>query len=216
MEAGEEKKESRLSKEQKIGFVLLLAFAILVVGLGVLQIRNNMYGHFALNNSIPATLKDQVDTVDALRFRDTDKDTLTDFDELYIYGTSQYIADTDSDGIDDGEEVKSGINPLCAEGTSNCELSPESVAIAINTSTGDIAGSDLEVPAGQMALDLEEAIKDPVQIRQMLLSAGIEQEILNQISDIELMAMITEMMSSSSTINNIQNLNSGLNTSATQ
>lgn len=203
--------ESGLSKEQKIGFVLLLAFAFLAIGLGILQIRNNMYSHFALNNKIPNTLKEQVNTVDALRFRDTDRDGLNDFDELYVYATSPYIPDSDSDGILDGEEIKRGTNPMCAPGQ-DCSLTPEASAVAsANSSTLDSA---LALPAEQPALDLGKAIQDPAQVRQMLISAGVSKDVVNKVSDAELMQMIKEIMSPSSTTGNINLLNN--NTGASQ
>lgn len=209
----EQPAENGLSKEQKIGFVLLLAFAILAIGLGVLQIRNTMYGHFALNNQIPNTLKDQVNTVDALRFRDTDKDGLSDFDELYVYGTSPYLADTDSDGIPDGEEIKRGTNPNCAEGT-DCSLVPEaSVVVAKTSSTLD---ATMAVPAEQPATDLGQAIQDPVQVRKMLIGAGVNKEVVAKFSDAELMKMITEIMTTSTTVDNIKNLNTNFSVTGTK
>ena len=104
-----------LSNEQKIGFSLLLVFALLSVGLGTLHIRNTMYAPLALNNAPPINLKDQVNTVDALRYRDTDYDGLTDFDELYVYDTSPYLYDTFSYGLSDKEVVARGL-PLCPKG----------------------------------------------------------------------------------------------------
>lgn len=204
--------ENGLSKEQKIGFVLLLAFAILAIGLGVLQIRNTMYGHFALNNQIPKVLKDQVDTVDALRFRDTDKDGLSDFDELYVYGTSPYLADTDSDGIPDGEEVKKGLNPNCAEGK-DCSISSDAEVTVSPSSTFDPA---MALPADQPAQDLGKAIQDPVQVRKMLLGAGVSKDVINKFSDADLMKMITEMMNPSSTNSNIKTLNTNLSATGTK
>ncbi|MFA6547633.1 MAG: hypothetical protein WCT11_01660 [Candidatus Magasanikbacteria bacterium] len=201
-----------LSKEQKIGFILLLAFAIFAIGLGILQIRNTMYGHFALNNQIPSVLKDQVNTVDALRFRDTDKDGISDFDELYIYGTSPYLADSDSDGVLDGEEIKKGLNPDCAEGT-DCSFTSEAAVVVTNVSSTD---ASLVVPADQPAADLEQAIQDPVQVRKMLISAGVSQDVVDKFSDIELMKMITEIMAPSSTANNIKSLNTNISVSGTK
>ncbi|MBI4326909.1 MAG: hypothetical protein HY674_16845, partial [Chloroflexi bacterium] len=43
---------------------------------------------------------------------DTDVDGLTDFDELFVYGTNPRLADSDGDGIPDGYEVAHGLNPL--------------------------------------------------------------------------------------------------------
>ena len=43
---------------------------------------------------------------------DTDGDGLLDGDEVNVYHTNPLKADTDSDGFSDGEEVKRGFNPL--------------------------------------------------------------------------------------------------------
>ena len=90
----------------------------------------NWFGYFAnsqqyvqsfrFEQKIPNTLKDQVNTVDALRFRDTDRDGLRIFDELYVYGTSPYIPDSDSDGDLDGEEIKLGKPIRCAPVRIDC------------------------------------------------------------------------------------------------
>jgi len=205
--------ENGLSKEQKIGFVLLLAFAILAIGLGVLQIRNTMYGHFSLNNQIPNVLKDQVNTVDALRFRDTDKDSLNDFDELYVYGTSPYLSDTDSDDISDGDEMKRGLNPNCAEGQ-DCSLTPDAAVIAVNVNS--TLDPSLAMPADQPAMNLGQAIQDPAQVRQMLIGAGVDKNVVNKFSDADLMKMVTEIMNPSSTISNIKNLNTNLSVTGTK
>ncbi|HUU77880.1 MAG TPA: hypothetical protein VMX55_06005, partial [candidate division Zixibacteria bacterium] len=46
---------------------------------------------------------------------DSDGDTLTDFDEINVYGTNPYNYDTDGDFASDGFEVKYGFNPLDPE-----------------------------------------------------------------------------------------------------
>ncbi|HMP89954.1 MAG TPA: hypothetical protein PJ991_07125 [Kiritimatiellia bacterium] len=44
---------------------------------------------------------------------DTDGDGLTDWEEVMVYGTNPNVADTDGDGLTDGEEVNTyGTNPL--------------------------------------------------------------------------------------------------------
>ena len=44
--------------------------------------------------------------------KDNDGDGLTDYEEIYIYGTDPFNPDTDGDGYLDGAEVVSGYNPL--------------------------------------------------------------------------------------------------------
>lgn len=43
--------------------------------------------------------------------KDSDKDGVTDFDEVNLYSTNPFAADTDSDGFTDGAEILSGHNP---------------------------------------------------------------------------------------------------------
>lgn len=187
---------SGLSKTQKMGFILLFVFAIFAVGLGILQIRNNMYAPFALNNEIPPLDSTQINSVDALKYRDTDHDGLSDYDELYVYGTSPYLADTDSDGVPDGVEIQNGTNPLCDEKKNNCngELGISSTAIPTN---GVSSSTDLgvEAPTGT-PVDLNAALSDPTQLRQMLLSAGVDKTILDNTSDADLLNMAKDILSS--------------------
>ncbi len=188
-----------LSKEQKIGFILLLVFAVLAVGLGVLQIRNTMYGSFALSKAVPATVKDEVSTPDALHYRDTDLDGLNDFDELYVYETSPYLADSDSDGINDRDEITQGKNPLCAEGKecAGVAISP-SVDVASST-----AGNNLNLAItdpGDAPADLMQTLQDPAQVRQLLKSVGVEDSVLKSITDKELLTMVNDLMNATSTV----------------
>lgn len=192
-----------LSKEQKIGFVLLLFFAIFAVGLGILQIRNTMYAPFALNNKVPDNLTEEVNTIDALRFRDTDQDGLTDFDELYVYSTSPYLADTDSDGITDKQEIDKGTNPVCPEG-SDCEAIAAAETEMINTNASGTPSIDLtmgvQIDAG--TIDIMQVLQDPKQVRELLISSGVDATMLEKISDADLMKMVTETMAASSTLEN--------------
>ena len=42
---------------------------------------------------------------------DTDGDGVTDYDEIYLYGSSWTNSDTDADGMLDGDEVLAGSSP---------------------------------------------------------------------------------------------------------
>ncbi|MBI2037595.1 MAG: hypothetical protein HYT15_01515 [Candidatus Magasanikbacteria bacterium] len=192
----EEQDERRLSKEQKTGIILLSIFAVFAIGLGFLQIRNTMYAPFALNNKVPYVVKDDIETNEALMYRDTDKDGLNDFDELYVYITSPYLADTDSDGINDKTEIEKGSNPICPEGQvcSEAALSGDTLP---NTTPIASASSTLGPPPS--AEELEKILSSPAETRKMLLAAGFDKKILDQTSDEELMKMIKEILSSTST-----------------
>lgn len=185
--ADEQSAVQRLSKEQKIGFVLLLCFAVLAVGLGILQIRNTMYAPFALNTNVPSELKDKVNDQLSLQYRDTDMDGLSDFDELYVYNTSPYLADTDSDGIPDKQEVDQGTDPNCATGKT-C-IPEETAQVAVTSSTLGTA-----VDPGTPPQDINQMLQDPKQLRQMLSQAGMDKKVLDSYSDADLLKMTQDAM----------------------
>lgn len=194
-----------LSKEQKIGFVLLLVFGIVAVALGLLQMRNTIYSPFVFHLSKDYT--PPVSEEEKLKSLDTDRDGLSDYDELYVYNTSPYLADTDSDGVLDKMEIDKGTDPLCPEGQS-CGLDTEG---AMNTSTPELVTSPLmneTMPSnifGQMGLvndsntvnflDMANILKDPPRLRKMLVENGqMDPAVLAEISDEDLIKMVNEMV----------------------
>lgn len=120
-------RHSQLHRTQKIGFALLSCFAVCVLLLGVYQFRTTIYGPFALSpvseDTTDLTAINQLfdDEQTRLQRIDTDGDGLNDYEELNFYNTSPYIADTDSDGIDDALEIANGSDPICPSGA-DCEL----------------------------------------------------------------------------------------------
>lgn len=57
--------------------------------------------------------EDEDDEIERLKYLDSDRDGLTDYEEIYIYGTDPYNPDTDGDGLTDRDEVKVfGTDPL--------------------------------------------------------------------------------------------------------
>ncbi len=177
-----------LTAEQKTGFVLLLVFAVMGLTLGVLQIRNTMLAPFALNSKIPASLKDQVNDVDALRYRDTDGDGLSDFDELYTYGTSPYLYDTFGYGMSDKEVVAKGL-ARCANAGKNCSDA--------GTPLGPTTTIAFPSSAENIPKNINQIVSDPAQIRELLVQSGMKKEILNKLTDQELLSMVAQLMASS-------------------
>ncbi len=204
-------KKSGLTKEQRIGLVLLSSFAIMAVGLGILQLRNTLYEPFALNSSVPTTIKTDINSPEALQLRDTDRDGISDFDEMYVYSTSAYLADSDSDGIPDKTEIDSGSDPLCAVGKDCSAMveNPDAALVRNTTSSLKITGNSAELSAiGEKPVDLEQALQDPKQVRQMLLTSGMDAKILKAVSDADLMKLVNQAMAISNTsTNNAVNLN---------
>lgn len=64
-----------------------------------------------------------------LRGKDTDRDGLNDWDELRVYKTSPYVADSDSDEVSDSVEIAQGQDPNCPKGR-NCQPKLDGVSEA--------------------------------------------------------------------------------------
>jgi hypothetical protein len=97
-------------------FVVIGASALI---LGVLSANKDINAPMQVNEAATAKANALTNGVEALKTKDTDGDGLSDYDELYVYHTSPYIKDSDSDGIPDGVEIKNGTDPNCPEGK-NC------------------------------------------------------------------------------------------------
>jgi len=135
-----------LTGTQKTGFVLLCVFGLLAVGLGFLQMRNNIYGPFVLQlaNEQAANVM-PMDTATRLQMIDTDHDGLNDWEELNFYSTSPYLPDTDSDGISDKIEIDQGTDPICAKGEA-CDVEAKLLKEASNqdqVTTSSILGDTI-------------------------------------------------------------------------
>ena len=199
-----------LTKEQKTGFVLLLIFGILAVGLGLLQMRNTIYGPFVIRLSDKTNTANQEASLlnDEARLQsiDTDRDGLNDYEELSFYETSPYLPDTDSDGLNDKMEIEKGTNPSCPEGES-CEANEFAVlnttttpGIVLPLAETDILGMEGNTGLEELA-DLQKVLSDPQQIRQLFLSTGkISADDLSKISDDELMKMVGEIVAEQGSI----------------
>lgn len=164
------------------------------------------FGFFSLSKSLRApfepktngqflTLDEQEKQQDeALKFRDTDGDNLTDWDEIHLYHTSPFLSDTDSDGIADGAEIKGNTDPNCPEGKT-CSASPAAAAAPAKANPADLLSPQnfATLPTlGDGTPDL--SAFDPKQVRAMLKSAGMSDAQLNQISDTDLKAVYLEVL----------------------
>lgn len=143
------------------------------------------------------------------KLKDTDKDGLSDWDELNIHNTSPYLKDTDSDGVDDLTELESGTDPYClgqdcgagkllnkedAEGAVSRSKPPEGsdqpepnkLDMDFNIKDGDASEDErLKVIQGEGDAD---------SLRRMLERSGISQQLLDQVSDEELMELYQEQL----------------------
>lgn len=114
----------RQKRQQFIALSLIGLIGVGVVVLGFLQFRGIISVPFPYTGSSLQTVAQQNESsLDlsqedpaVLKTKDTDEDKLTDFDELYIYNTSPYLADSDSDTISDYDEIMNSEDPNCPKG----------------------------------------------------------------------------------------------------
>src|SRR3989338_7451619 len=110
-----------------------------------------------------------------LKQKDTDGDGLDDYNELYLYETSPYLPDTDSDGVPDGTETANNTNPNCPIGQDCTLTAPDNIQTAI------------VLPDSADNLTTE-------QLRGLLLQAGLTQEEVNAVDDATLTDLYNQVL----------------------
>ena len=121
---------------------------------------------------------------------DTDGDTVNDYDEIYVFGTSAYLVDTDSDGIDDAQEIRLGKDPSCPEGE-DCSRAFASIDEEGETPTvlGAFTAEEptLKLDFGSLTSteDLKKKIRETSsrELREVLLSTGVDALIVERLND---------------------------------
>ena len=178
------------TREQRAGFVLVIGAGALAIILGLVYVFQHLSNPFLLEYEGPQFLtseEQQLLELEEQKVTDTDGDTLSDFDELYAFRPSPYLADTDGDGYDDASELLSGTDPTCAAGaecTDEYSVSGVDQASLIDYIAGSAANSE------ELSQEISEVIKSftATDVRQLLLDAGAPEEQLNQLTDEELEA----------------------------
>ncbi|MFH0857024.1 MAG: hypothetical protein V1860_03950 [bacterium] len=176
-----QEKNSGNIKQQKIIFFGFLSFGIIALFLAFYQLRYNLRSPFFidLSNEGDKELAQKQDDIFILQKKDTDKDGLSDYDELYVYYTSPYLEDSDSDGLADKIEIEENKNPNCPEGK-DCGIYLSDEVATSSAQLEDIYGDLMNSGQGYAV--------DPQVLRQYLLEQGMPSDALNMLSDEELLS----------------------------
>ena len=147
------------------GAVLFFGIAGIIFGFGHFRsLIAKPFDQLLQNSNL--SLTNTADSADqdllGLRQKDTDQDGLSDYDELYIYQTSPYLEDSDSDGVKDQKEIASNSDPNCPRGQDCTVFYPEEQLVEVTAADGNV---------------------DVSQLRALLVSAGVSADILSGISD---------------------------------
>ena len=204
MPIGEFSTEPRVfSKEEKLALIFLIVAGIGGLFFGVKYLGKNLEAPFVVVSKggeyLTSDKKKEAEAL-AMQSRDTDGDTLNDYDEIYVYKTSAYLADSDSDGFTDASELTSGNDPNCPTGK-ECGGAPVEVAagtgVTAEPPTFDFGAAqglldnttpDTSVPQEEMGT------LTASQLREMLLKNGADAAAIAKISDDDLLKMYADVL----------------------
>jgi hypothetical protein len=200
---------SSLSKGHKFAVFGLILFSVFFVYMWSVQFKNSLKNPLSvnLNNNINNDSENlncsggECNNDSLLKNKDTDGDGFNDYDEMYIYNTSPYLEDTDGDGFNDYDEIKAGTDPNCPEGR-ECYASNEEDVLDDSDNDGERGDSKENSPILLEGLEGDdEGYKDVLSgegdantIRDMLIEAGMDKDLLNQISDEDLLRSYKETL----------------------
>jgi len=191
-----------LTKLQKIVVVVLALFAILIVAFYLSRFRSQLEKPLG---SEPSP-KDKTQLVSNKQL-DTDHDGLSDYDEINKYHTSPYLKDSDSDGISDYDEIKNGTDPNCPQGKT-CyngavvEATSTPNQQATTTNTTNTIGNQLNTTNNLDSSKVDKSVLEQIlkgqgnakTLRQALIKSGADKDMLNSISDKDLMASYQKLL----------------------
>ncbi len=156
------------------GWKIIIIIAVVAAGWGGINVIKTIKSPFQLEvkDENKIAVESELDKLAELRKKDTDKDGLPDYDELYIYKTSPYLEDSDSDGFLDKTEIETGNDPNCPAGQ-NCLLDE-------NVNNSGIGAANIQA-------DLS-----PAEIRALLIEQGADANVINSVDDQTLLNLYQE------------------------
>lgn len=200
------------SRREKVNSILILSVGLVAIGFGAFSFWFTVSNPFSeivkeserINQE--ALAKRQAE-IDHLKTLDTDGDGLTDYQELYTYGTSPYLKDSDGDGFNDYDEVMvNRTDANCPEGmicsglpTVMPNLNLTSTGFSITSSNNSlVTGTDSIITAPMLTTDptaIGTAIT-PDYIRSIMKDNGATEEELAELSDQVITAEFREYLKS--------------------
>ncbi len=212
--------KKELNRGQKIAAISLAVFALIIIIFWSLQFHSILYGPSSgsrISTNSTALTEDEIDAKkqQELMTADTDKDGLSDWDELNTYKTSPYLEDSDGDDYSDKEEVGNDKDPNCplnrdcyglgiVDGDENLvtdktteqtgtDAAAQQQATGQSTQNNSNASSMSDDEMLQKILSGE---MDASTLRQILMSQGMSKEQLDNISDEQLMKNYQDTLNS--------------------
>ena len=193
--------DNRQKSNERLAAYAIGLVAIVAVVIGVWQIYSNFTGPFQIPESntnivILSEADEEKLFFTELQGTDTDGDGLSDFDELYVYETSPYLADSDSDDKSDKEEIEAGANPNCPEGEDCGVYTPS------NINVDEFANANIDTSNLNSSISAAE-------VREVLKNAGAPSELVDALSDEEVIELYYQTVEETG-VNPLENGNASI------
>jgi len=203
--------------ELTMASTIVVLCLVAVIGTGVQLRRYTSPSFFVRPTTTPEVLSltdsenpenQEPEDLLGLKQKDTDKDGLSDYDELYIYYTSPYLEDTDGDAVKDYDEIQQNTDPNCPKWR-NCSYIPPSYPSysedklyenVLTNADADFSALGFSEPPAELQGQANDLARwqveqlTPTQLRELLSGAGLSQDILVNFSDEELIQMAAEVI----------------------
>jgi hypothetical protein len=134
-----------LSPHIKLTFGICAMIGIAAFVFGMIRMQRTIALPFTRRTDVVYKDAEQLqkEREEKLKTTDSDTDTISDYDEMFIFKTSAYLTDTDSDGEADNQEIASGQDPNCPKGKT-CRVERTATAEGSGAVAGANAGAGLD------------------------------------------------------------------------
>jgi hypothetical protein len=109
---------NQLSTHTKTTFGVFAMIGLAGFAFGAIHMRQSIRLPFERRTDFTYKTTDQLakERKEKLKITDSDSDSISDYEEMFIYKTSPFLADSDSDGESDDLEIQRGTDPNCPKG----------------------------------------------------------------------------------------------------
>lgn len=137
-----------LSPHIKLTFGICAMIGIAAFVFGMIRMQRTIALPFTRRTDVVYKDAEQLqkEREEKLKTTDSDTDTISDYDEMFIFKTSAYLTDTDSDGEADNQEIAAGQDPNCPKGKT-CRVERTTTSEESGAVAGASAGAGLTTPA---------------------------------------------------------------------
>lgn len=221
---------NQLTPHQKLSLGVFLVIGMITFVFGAARLQKSIvlpFFHPKSSYVFKTADELEVERLALLKSEDTDKDGISDYDELYIFRTSPFLEDSDSDGFKDGEEIAQAMDPNCPKGKTCREVSSASTTTPTSPTGLDSGFVPVSAPApsttqtgseAQIMAAIIETFGDPStltpekiaeqlkamsspDLRAFLLKIGIPKTALDKADDATLRQLLQETLQEMSTTN---------------